>query len=614
MSAGTATAPSATARHRISDRLLRPTIQGRDAVRIFAVLVALVALLFWPTLANLAQVWWDDPGYSHGFLVLPLTGWLVYRWFRENRPRFVPEPALGTLEVSAGVLIHWAALVLGWPLVDFVGLFLCLRGLALALHGRPCADGLTVPLAFLFFMFPLPGIVMASSALWLQDFVARASGLVLEQIWVVRQRGHAIELPGMAAPLVVGAECSGLRQLISLLAMSALLAHLGLKRWWSTIVLMLATVPVAILANVARVIAMVVAAKWFGTAWIDTWLHSAPALFTFPVAIGLLLLFTWALQRLETLSQAEGESPRRAEGVSPPVKPAEGVSPAVNQAANAARSPSRPSLRGNETASDAGPRRAEGVSPPMKPAEGVSPPVGPLTLRLSPLGVLGGTGAVFLGVVVQALLLWHLEAGAVRRGPTLPVPLDRLPEQLGTWQAGERADIAKLRERITFADDLFLRQYVEPQARLGANLYLVYSAAGKDREHHPEICMNEVAGMPDLRDRRRVVFLNQSSQRPVQRFEYPAGTERRLYVWYWHYTVEPPLREGQTLLQALHQRLSRRPASLTVQITATGSEQTAEQVERSLLPEIDGFLRKAVLPEYVVMGCDRVQVRWLGPE
>lgn len=561
MTAQGATASLVTGRYRMGDRLLRPTLQGRESLRLFVLALALTALLFWPTLASLAKVWWEDPGYSHGFLVIPLTGWLVQRWYREHRPRFAPEPGLGALETAAGILLHLAALVVGWPLVDFAGLFLCLRGLALAFHGRPCADGLTVPLAFLFFMFPLPSIVMASSALWLQDFVAKASGLVLEQFWVVRQRGHAIELPGMAAPLVVGAECSGLRQLISLLAMSALLAHLGLKRWWTTLLLMLVTVPVAIGANVARVIAMVVAAKWFGTGWIDSWLHSAPALFTFPVALGLLLLFTWGLQQLETVGR------RSAAGTNP-----------------------------------AAPLPSQNGTP------------GPVVLRLSPLGVLGGTVALLVGVVLQALVLWHLEAGAVRRGPKLPGTLDQLPERLGSWQAGERADLAKLRERITFADDVFLRQYTEPEARLAANVYLVYSSAGKDREHHPEICMNEVAGVPDLRDRRRVVFLNQSANSPVQRFEYPAGSERRLFVWYWHYTVEPPLRDGQTFLQALHQRLSRRPASLTVQVTVAGSDQTADQVERSLLTEIDGYLRRNLLPGYAVMGCDRIPVRWLGPD
>lgn len=553
MSVEVAPAPTRSSVSRKWDVLLRQTIVGRGAGRLFALLMALSALLYWPTLVELIRIWWTDPGYSHGFLVIPLAGWLGHRWFREHRPRFAPEPVLGTLETGAGVLLHWAALVVGWPLVDFVGLFFVLRGLTLAVHGRPFADGLTVPLAFLFFMFPLPGIVMASSALWLQDFVARTSGLVLEQFWVVRQRGHAIELPGLASPLVVGAECSGLRQLISLLAMSALLAHLGLKRWSSTIALMLITIPVAILANVARVIAMAVAAKWFGTAWLDTWLHSAPALFTFPIAIGLLLLFTWGLQRVEHLvggqAGAEGERPN-----------------------------------------------------------------GPPTLRLSPLGVLGGTAVLFVGVAMQALLLWHLEAGAVRKGPRLPTPLEALPEQLARWKVGERVDLARLRERITFADDLLLRQYVDSETGMAANVYLVFSSAGKDREHHPEICMNEVAGMPDVKDRRCLVFINNAADRPVQRFEYPQRGERRLFVWYWHYTVEPPLREGQTILQALHQRLSRRPASLTVQVTALIPQEATETLERTLLGELDGYLRRAVLPDHAIMGCDRVQVHWLGPD
>src|SRR5262245_46476610 len=43
------------------------------------ILAALVVLLYWPILQKLVTDWWDDPNYSHGFLVPVLSGYLVWQ-------------------------------------------------------------------------------------------------------------------------------------------------------------------------------------------------------------------------------------------------------------------------------------------------------------------------------------------------------------------------------------------------------------------------------------------------------------------------------------------------------------------------------------------------------
>ena len=538
-------------------------VAGRRAWVVLGVLAAGVALAYWPTLVELARVWLADSAYSHGWLIVPLACWLGWRLVQERPPRYVPEPGLGALEAGAGALLHLAALVVGWPLLDYAALVLLLRGVTLAVQGRSAAALLTFPFAFLFFMFPLPGIVLAGTSLWLQDVVARISGLVLDHFWVCRQQGHALQVMGLEHPLIVGAECSGLRQLIALAALAVLLAHLGLKRWWSSLVLVAATVPVAVLANVARVVLMAAIARRFGMSWLDnSWLHSAPALFTFPLGIGLLLLFRWGLHQVESrASAAQGQSFRVL---------------------------------------------ARGLG-------GEEPSRVPQPLRLAAQGVLGVGLVLAAALVLQGWLLGHLEAGAVRRGPVLPQPLDTLPQQLGDWQVSLSRDPDKLRDRLGFADDTILRSYQHGSGMV-AQVYLVYSSVGKDREHHPEICMSEVAGVPEIAQARRVVSLEERRDKPVQRFVYRPASDRRLFVWYWHYTLEPPLRPGQTLLQALHQRLSRRPASLTVQVSAELPEESASMVERSLLVEIDRSVRQGFLPGDVRMGCDRIKVHWLGPD
>src|SRR5262245_30351588 len=98
------------------------------AMLALALLVAVVALLFAPTFALLLQRWQIDPNYSHGYLVGPISllmaGIAIYRVGRPQQS----EMALGLIYLACGLIVHFAALIASWPLLDFVALALVLRG------------------------------------------------------------------------------------------------------------------------------------------------------------------------------------------------------------------------------------------------------------------------------------------------------------------------------------------------------------------------------------------------------------------------------------------------------------------------------------------------------
>jgi len=510
----------------------------------------LVGALYWPTLTGLVEKWWEDPSYSHGFLVLPVSLWLAWRWWDETRAPRTPEVGLGVLETAAGITVHLAALVIGWPLLDFVSLVLVIRGVVLAISGRAWARGLMFATLFLIFMFPLPGWITVSLAVWLQDLVATVSGVVLEQLWVCQRRGHAIVFAGLDEPLIVGAECSGLRQLIALLALATLVAYLGLRTWRARLGLVLAAVPVAVLANVLRVVLMAAGAKWFGIAWMTGTLHNAPGFLVFPFALGLLALFAWALSKLERQAYRE---------------------------------------------------RAAGEMAHASPAGRSG-------------GVLGTSAVLALGLVLQSAMLWHLAQAGGTPGSAMLRPLSDLPESIGGWRGGEHPQAERIRQRITFADEIAVRKLINASTGAEAHVYIVYSAQGKDREHHPEICIGAVAGLQEDVRARALVTLDEANSRPVQRFRYRSLAGDGFYVWYWHYTLEPPFQEGQTLLQAVHRRVSRRPASLTVQVTARAGPEEVAVLEQGLLKELDRVLQDEFLPPDAQMGCDRLPVRWIAAD
>ncbi len=184
---------------------------------------------------------------------------------------------------------------------------LVLRGLAVLAGGPAWANGFTFSILFLFFMFPLPVTWTGYAALWLQDTVSFVSAWVLDPIFTCYRRGNTLQLAGIARPLVVAEECSGLRQIVAFFACGSYYAYFSGRPTSYRIILVLAAVPVAIAANVLRVALMAAGAVWFGMDWMDGPLHSAPALFSIPAGLGLYALVGWQLGRFWPVRPAEGQ-------------------------------------------------------------------------------------------------------------------------------------------------------------------------------------------------------------------------------------------------------------------------------------------------------------------
>lgn len=256
------------------------------SIALFAALV----IFFLASGANLAARWNADPNYSHGFLVLPIS--LLLAWFALKDSPY-PEKGelnLGILNVVAGIVFHWAAIVFDWPLLDFPALALCLRGLALAAGGKEWAAKVRFPILFLFFMFPLPTAWTAWVSLQAQEMVAAGAASILDVLFVCHRQGTTLNIAGVREKLVVAEECSGLRQMIAFLALAALLGYLSNRKPVHRILLLILAIPVAVLANLVRVLLMGIGARLFGGGWIDSWLHDAPMLFSLPFGIALFFL------------------------------------------------------------------------------------------------------------------------------------------------------------------------------------------------------------------------------------------------------------------------------------------------------------------------------------
>ena len=254
-----------------------------------ALLGALLLILYAPVLAGLVRQWWNNPNYSHGFLVLPLALWLVWR-SRERWRHLPPAPRPSGLALMAVALALLAVGSVGAVLfLSRISLLLMIAGLTVFLAGWPRLRAWQFPLGYALFMIPLPAIIYYQITFPLQVLASRMAAICLDVLQIPALReGNLIILPRQT--LAVAQACSGIRSLFALLALAVAYAYLAEPRPWRRITLALLMLPIAIVSNGVRIVATGVLTYYFGAQWAEGALHASAGFVMFSVALGLLLL------------------------------------------------------------------------------------------------------------------------------------------------------------------------------------------------------------------------------------------------------------------------------------------------------------------------------------
>ncbi len=259
---------------------------------------------------------WDETNsyYSHGWLIPPIVAALLYRKRRQLAAARVRPCAWGLAILLPSLFVQ--VLSTAWQ-VGFVSGFSfigALVGLTLTLFGAEVLRLAAFPLAFLVFMVPLPVLLVEMVSFRLKLLAARAAMGVLDTVGLPAVRnGSIIRIP--TGTLVVDDVCSGLKYLISLTAFGALYAHISSVGKAQKVALFLISVPVSFVANVIRVILMVLVGYTLGVATAEKWyFHGTLGFMLFAVAFVMLFLTEALFQRLGRSRPAKA-SPRTAESL-----------------------------------------------------------------------------------------------------------------------------------------------------------------------------------------------------------------------------------------------------------------------------------------------------------
>jgi exosortase len=246
-------------------------------------------LLYWTVCRDLVSDWNTDDNYSHGFFIIPLSAFFLWERRADLAAARQSWSALGLVLVLLGVLVLLAGLLGADRFLPRVSLLMVLTGTVWFLWGWQTLRVAAFPLAFLTLMVPLPALLFNQIAFPLQLVASQAGELVLAGLGIpVLREGNVIILAHTT--LEVAEACSGIRSLISLLTLGIVFAYFTDPRGGVRAAIALSTIPIAIVANAARVAGTGVAAHYYGDAAAQGFFHTFSGWIVFIVAFALVLI------------------------------------------------------------------------------------------------------------------------------------------------------------------------------------------------------------------------------------------------------------------------------------------------------------------------------------
>lgn len=264
----------------------------------FGTIIASLLVLYVPVIRMLIYDWIHLDDFSHGFLIPLVSFYFVY----ERRKQMTALPPAGKWVGLGWVILGVMLLLLGklaseWFTMEF-SLLVVIGGIILCLLGKEIFKILLFPLAFLIFMIPIPSLMLQQITFPMQLFASKVAAKSLDLVGIpVLREGNIIQLANTS--LEVAEACSGIRSLISLLALSVVFAYIMQKTGWKRVVLVLSTFPIAIIANAVRVSGTGILANYYGDSVAQGFFHGFSGWILFVVAFVCLFAIGAILTRIK---------------------------------------------------------------------------------------------------------------------------------------------------------------------------------------------------------------------------------------------------------------------------------------------------------------------------
>jgi exosortase len=226
-----------------------------------AIITTLLYWLFHKEIGGIVYQWITDPGWSHGFIIPLFSLYFLNQSKQEILNTRTKPNYLGLLALVGVILFYVFNTVTpaGYGYFRQISAVGALVTVVLFLGGWPLLKYTWLPALYLLFAIPLPDEILRSATipmrLWAASastaifnlfphLDANASGVIIELVY----KGKALE-----PPLDVAEACSGMRLLMTFVALGVAMAYLHYRPAWQRLVLLASTIPIAIVCNILRV-------------------------------------------------------------------------------------------------------------------------------------------------------------------------------------------------------------------------------------------------------------------------------------------------------------------------------------------------------------------------
>jgi len=225
-------------------------------------IAACFVLAFHSTINGLLNTWSGNEDYSHGFLIIPVSLFLIWRKRQDLAKLKKYSSTSGLAIIVMSLFFYLFSKFAGILTLAPIAMVFTIWGIVLYLYGYQVIKHLAFPLFFLFFMIPIPSQIYASLTVPLQLLVTKIStGILAFTGMPVYAEGNLVFLPNNKLQVVNA--CSGLRSMTSILTLSALFGYLLLNSFWSKSLLFLSGIPISIVVNIIRIVLLAVVSHFF---------------------------------------------------------------------------------------------------------------------------------------------------------------------------------------------------------------------------------------------------------------------------------------------------------------------------------------------------------------
>jgi exosortase len=251
-------------------------------------LIFLFIGLYYQIIFYMVKDWYTDSDYSHGFLIPFISAYIIWT----NREKIftirIKPDNLGLLVLFIGLSLY----LLGITGAEFFtmrfSLIPVILGIVYYLCGREMVKSVLLPVGFLVCMIPIPAILFNLVAFPLKLLAANIATNVIQFINIpVIRDGNIIHLTDLS--LEVADACSGIRSLMSMIALGVAYAYIFEKNMLKRMILVLCIVPITIVTNVARVTGTGILSHYVGPAAAQGFFHEFAGIVVFLVAFAMFI-------------------------------------------------------------------------------------------------------------------------------------------------------------------------------------------------------------------------------------------------------------------------------------------------------------------------------------